>query len=104
MSRLSLDARVGYLYDDFLLKHNEYSPDDNPGYVYIDTYHIPETPERIASIHSALAKTGILNRCVPLEFSAASPEIVKTVHTESHVERLVDLALDYKDIMNVRYM
>jgi len=31
MSRLSLDARVGYLYDDFLLKHNEYSPDDNPG-------------------------------------------------------------------------
>ena len=99
LSRLSLDARVGYLYDDFLLKHNEYSPDDAP-----DTYHIPETPERIATIHSALTKTGILNRCVPLEFSAASPEIVKTVHTESHVERLVDLALDYKDIMNVRYI
>lgn len=103
LNRLSLDARIGYLYDDILLNHNEYASDDSEGILNTDHYYIPETPERITTIHQALTRTGLLNRCLPLAFSAADPEIVKNVHSSNHVERLLDLALNYKDIMNVRY-
>ena len=76
---LSLNSRIGYLYDESLLLHKE------------DATSWNEIPERILTIHNDFNKEDLISRCVTIPFDPATPEQVARVHVSSLVDKLVNM-------------
>lgn len=72
--------KLGWIYDRRFLQH-----DTGPTH--------PEGPQRLESILAALHQADLLHRLEPLEFGAASPEVLALVHDPAYVH-LVRLACD----------
>ena len=75
------------MYDTRLLLH-----DDAP----VDEFE--EEPLRAEKINERIQALGI--DFIRPSFDPIDPEILKLVHSETHVERVLDLALDYSDFFN----
>ncbi len=65
--------RVGWIYDQFFLRH-----DTGPTH--------PERPERLVAVADALEASGLLGRMVPLSFGPAAIEVLGWVHEPAYVE------------------
>ena len=71
---------VGWVYDDFFLKH-----DVGPSH--------PERPERLRAIVEALEAAGLLDRMKPLKFGMAIAQDIGAVHDPAYVD-LVRIACE----------
>mmetsp|Transcript_27538 Transcript_27538/g.49660 ORF Transcript_27538/g.49660 Transcript_27538/m.49660 type:complete len:242 (-) Transcript_27538:486-1211(-) len=80
---------MDYLYDETLLLHSE-GPRGK----------IEEKPDRIRVIHTHLEDLGLLRDCRRVGVTRADVDSLRRVHSESYIERLIDLKLDYSDMMN----
>ncbi|KAF2312857.1 hypothetical protein GH714_040910 [Hevea brasiliensis] len=78
---MTIQRRVGLLYDERMCKHN--TPDDD--------YH-PENPNRIKTIWNKLVANNIPQRCVVLNAKEAEDKYLLAVHSKNHVNLIRNIS------------
>ncbi len=68
-------ARTGFAYDPFFLKHR------------VSNFH-PEQPARLQAILSALGKSGLLQRLIPIPARPAEQSELTAIHSPEYINRV----------------